>query len=67
VRSGGCGDGESGQPTPEVSQGRIVGHDSNRVLMIRRTTRLESCPTREWTRQTDCTRAIATGRACLLA
>ena len=32
VRSGGCGDGESGQPTPEVSQGRIVGHDSNRVI-----------------------------------
>ncbi len=32
VRSGGCGDGQSGQPTPEVSQGRIVGHDSNRVI-----------------------------------
>jgi hypothetical protein len=32
VRSGGCGDGESGEPTPEVSQGRIVGHDSNRVI-----------------------------------
>ena len=32
VRSGGCGDGESGQPTPEVSQGRIVGQDSNRVI-----------------------------------
>ena len=32
VRSGGCGDGESGQPTPEVNQGRIVGHDSNRVI-----------------------------------
>jgi hypothetical protein len=32
VRSGGCGDGESDQPTPEVSQGRIVGHDSNRVI-----------------------------------
>ena len=33
--------------------------------MIRRTTRLESCPTREWTRQTDRARAIASGRACL--
>ena len=32
VRSGGCGDGKSGQPTPEVSQGRIVGQDSNRVI-----------------------------------
>ena len=32
VRSGGCGDGESDQPTPEVSQSRIVGQDSNRVL-----------------------------------
>ena len=32
VRSGGCDDGESGQPTPEVSQGRIVGQDSNRVI-----------------------------------
>ena len=36
-------------------------------LMIRRTTRLESCPTREWTQQTDRTRALATGRACLPA
>src|SRR5271157_6047845 len=32
VRSGGCGEGESGEPTPEVSQGRIVGYDSNRVI-----------------------------------
>ena len=32
VRSGGCDDGESGQPTPEVSQGQIVGLDSNRVI-----------------------------------
>ena len=32
VRSGGCGDGQSGQPTPEVNQGRIVGHDSNRII-----------------------------------
>ncbi len=32
VTSGGCGDGESGEPTPEVSQGRILGHDSNRVI-----------------------------------
>ena len=32
VRSGGCDDGESGEPRPEVSQGRIVGHDSNRVI-----------------------------------
>ena len=32
VRSGGCGDGESGQPMPEVSQGPIVGYDSNRVI-----------------------------------
>jgi hypothetical protein len=28
----GCGDGESSEPTPELSQGRIVGHDSNRVI-----------------------------------
>src|SRR5208337_1772617 len=33
--------------------------------MIRRTTRLESCPTREWTRQTDRATAIASGRVCL--
>src|SRR5208283_2769665 len=32
VRSGGCGEGESGEPTPEVSQGRIVGYDSHRVI-----------------------------------
>ena len=32
VRSGGCDDGESGETMPEVSQGRIVGHDSNRVI-----------------------------------
>ena len=32
VRLGGCGDGESGQPTPEVSQGPIVGLDSDRVI-----------------------------------
>src|SRR5208337_3819218 len=32
VRSGGCGDGERGETTPEVSQGRIVGHDSNHVI-----------------------------------
>ena len=32
VRSGGCDDGESGETTPEVSQGRIVGHDSDRVI-----------------------------------
>jgi len=30
--SGGCSEGESGDPTPEVSQGRIVGHDSDRVI-----------------------------------
>ncbi len=34
VRSGGCDDGESGETTPEVSQGRIVGQDSN--LVVRR-------------------------------
>ncbi len=32
VRSGGCGDGESGETMPEVSQGRIVGLDSDRVI-----------------------------------
>ncbi len=32
VRSGGCGNGESGQPTPEASQSAIVGYDSNRVI-----------------------------------
>ena len=32
VRSGGCNDGESGETTPEVSQGRIVGLDSDRVI-----------------------------------
>ena len=32
VRSGGCDDGESGETMPEVSQGRIVGHDSDRVI-----------------------------------
>ena len=32
VRSGGCGDGENGETMPEVSQGRIVGLDSDRVI-----------------------------------
>ena len=32
VRSGRCGDGESGEKTPEVSHGPIVGLDSNRVI-----------------------------------
>ena len=32
VRAGGCGDGESGETMPEVSQGPIVGYDSNRVI-----------------------------------
>ena len=32
VRSGGCDDGESGETTPEVSQGQIVGLDSDRVI-----------------------------------
>src|SRR5271157_2013050 len=32
VSPGGCAGGESGEPTPEVSQDRIVGHDSNRVI-----------------------------------
>src|SRR5208337_1141514 len=31
VRSGGCGEGKRGETTPEVSRGRIVGHDSNHV------------------------------------
>ncbi len=31
VRSGGCGDGQDGETTPEVSQSPIVGYDSNRV------------------------------------
>src|SRR5271157_1548323 len=32
VNSGGCVEGESSEPMSEVSQGRIVGHDSNRVI-----------------------------------
>ena len=32
VRSGGCDDGVCGETTPEVSHGRIVGHDSDRVI-----------------------------------
>ncbi len=32
VRSGGCGDGQDGETTPEVSQGPIVGLDSDRVI-----------------------------------
>ena len=31
VRSAGCGDGQDGETTPEVSQSPIVGYDSNRV------------------------------------
>ena len=31
LRSGGCGGGQDGETMPEVSQGRIVGHDSQRV------------------------------------
>ena len=32
VRSGGCGDGQDGETMSEVSQGRIVGLDSDRVI-----------------------------------
>jgi hypothetical protein len=32
VNSGGCVEGESSEPMSEVSQGRIVGHDTNRVI-----------------------------------
>src|SRR5271157_5159725 len=32
VNSGGCVEGESSESMPEVSQGRILGHDSNRVI-----------------------------------
>jgi len=32
LRSGGCGDGQSGETTPEVSQSPFVGYDSNRVV-----------------------------------
>ena len=32
VRSGGCGDGESGEMMPGVSQSPIVGYDSDRVI-----------------------------------
>src|SRR5208337_544564 len=32
VRSGGCGDGQDGETTLEVSQSPIVGYDSNRVI-----------------------------------
>ena len=32
VRSGRCGDAESGETTPERSQSPVVGHDSNRVI-----------------------------------
>ena len=32
VRSAGCGDGQDGETTPEVSQSPIVGYDSNRVI-----------------------------------
>jgi len=31
LRSGGCGGGQDGETMPEVSQGPIVGHDSQRV------------------------------------
>ena len=61
VRSGGCDDGESGETMPEVSQGRIVGHDSNRVIDDLTNDSLESCRTRDWTRHTDRTRVLATG------
>jgi hypothetical protein len=32
VNSEGCVEGESSESMPEVSHGRIVGHDSNRVI-----------------------------------
>ena len=32
VRSGGYGDGQDGETTPEVSQSPIVGYDSNCVI-----------------------------------
>ena len=31
VKSGGCDEGQSGEPMPEVSMGPVGGHDSNRV------------------------------------
>ena len=32
MRSGGCGDGQSDETTPQGSQSPIVGYDSNRVI-----------------------------------
>ena len=68
VRSGGCGDGESGETTPEVSQGPIVGHDSNRVIDDSTNDTIRVFSYEDWTRRPDRTRVLATGgRACLPA
>ena len=57
VRSGGYGNGQSDETTPQGSQSPIVGYDSNRVIDDSTNDKSESCRTRECTRQTDRTRA----------
>ena len=65
--SGGCGDGQDGETMPEVSQGRIVGLDSDRVIDDSTNDKI-GILSHEGTDATDRPYlALATGRASLLA
>jgi hypothetical protein len=66
VKSGGCHEGESSEPMPELGLGRVVEQDFHRVIENSTNDKiLESCPTGKRTRQTDRARATACGRASL--
>jgi hypothetical protein len=67
VKSGGCDEGQSSEPMPEVSLGRVGGENCNRVIENPMNNKIQSCPTGERTRQTDRDRAMASGTACLAA
>jgi len=62
---GGCDGGQSSEPVPEVSLGRVGGHDCNRVIENPRNDKIGSCPTGERTRQANEDRAMALGSASL--
>src|SRR5208282_2289825 len=65
VKSGGYDGGQSGEPMPEVSLGRVLGHDSNRVIENSNNYRIGILSNGERTRKTGRARALASGRASL--
>ena len=65
VEAGGCDEGQSSEPMTREAPVPVVGHDSQRVTLMRRLTRMESCPTKVRTRQANRHRAMASGSASL--